>query len=178
MKLQRENLEKWPTPMQIVWTGPERVGYIPGQGYRFLPLFGPSRRQGIPVQIIASASQAYALQRAMLKRYDRFMDYHWSKRNKHASSATLLFYTRNFASHLQHIQPGALYFYSQVVVGTRKISRPFPDPKNPNLTTEQIASTPGIEGSVVIDDRFARYYVKATVSRLNVIPKDRYQRAE
>lgn len=106
------------------------------------------------------------------------MNHHWSKKDIPASSATLLGYTRNFTADLQHIQPGALYFYSQVIVGTRKISRPFPDPKNPNLTAEQIASTPGIEGSVVIDDRFAHYYVKATVSRLNVIPKDRYQRAE
>jgi hypothetical protein len=177
MKLQRENLEKWPTPIEIYWGHSTSVKYTPEKGYRLHYVYRITKYDPISLSLIASASQAYALQRAMLKRYDKFMEYHWSKRDNHVSSAMLLGYTRNFTAHLQHIQPGALYFYSQVVVGTRKISRPFPDPRNPTLTAEQIASTPGIEGSVVIDDRFAHYYVKATVSRLNVIPKDRYQRA-
>lgn len=178
MKLKRENLEKWPAPIEIYWGHATSVRYTPEKGYRLHYVYRISNYEPVPLLLIASASQAYALQRAMLKRFDKFMEYHWTKKDCRPLSAMQCGYASNFTTHLQHIQPGALYFYSQVVVGTRRISRPFPDPKNPTLTAEQIASTPGIEGPVVIDDRFAHYYVKATVSRLNVIPKDRYRKAQ
>lgn len=178
MKLKRENLEKWPAPIEIYWGHATSVRYTPEKGYRLHYVYRMSNYEPVPLLLIASASQAYALQRAMLKRFDKFMEYHWTKKDGRSASAMQYDYARNFTTHLQHIQPGALYFYSRAVVGTRRISRPFPDPKNPTLTAGQIASTPGIEGPVVIDDRFAHYYIKATVSRLNVLPKDRYQKAQ
>jgi hypothetical protein len=144
----------WPYPINILYPGDIRRAE---NGILYMPLNW--RRGSIDLRPIVSASQAFAMQRAIAKKFHKYLTFH-KKESLGLSGLNCLL----------AIEPGALFFYSSVEVGTKAFSRK----RLPGANLEDYPSclnVRGIVGTVVVYQDYVRYTAKVYTKVLNVIPK-------
>lgn len=150
----------WPYPINILYPGDIRQ--TPDGNCLYMPIHSQVAlrwQQWMPLLPIVSASQAFALQRSTAKRFHKYLSFH-RKESLGLSGLNCLL----------AIEPGALFFYNSVEVGTKAFSR-----KRLHGTNLQdypsCLNVRGIVGTVVVHPDYVRYIAKVYTKVLNVIPK-------
>lgn len=122
MKLSRKHFGGWPYPVCMMY--PQTIKQSPNGVYYLPSVF---RRPSRDLHPIVSASQAFVIQRALVKKFQKYINFHKKESLRHYSLNCLL-----------AIEPGAFYFYEPYVIGSRRVSKPcLPENfKAPNIIGE------------------------------------------
>lgn len=146
----------WPYPISIFYPGDIRRAE---NGILYMPRSWDHNRSNVVLRPIVSASQAFAMQRAIAKKFHKYLSFH-RKESLGLSGLNCLL----------AIEPGALFFYNSVEVETKAFSRKRP-PGTDLQDYPSCLNVRGITGTVVVDRDYVRYTAKVYANVLNVIPK-------